>query len=89
MPETQKFDEKNKLFFNIVFFAFWPRFGTVFGSKMGTKIALWVPKLQGTAHFEVSKKLCFAKTAPRRAQGAILESPGVDLGGSGNDFLIF
>ena len=70
------------LFFHVAFFVFWPQFG----EKMGAKIALWDPKCQGATPFEVFQHPCFLKTVSRTAPGSILEPPGVDLGGSEEDY---
>ena len=73
-------------FFNIDFFASWPRFGRVLGPQDGAKLAVLASKNYAGRPLEPSSVRCLLKIASWRAPGSILEAPGLDFGGSGDDF---
>ena len=43
-PNPSKIDAKNVMFFNIDFFAFWPRFWSLLGLQVGAKLAILASK---------------------------------------------
>ena len=94
-PNPSRVDAENVLIFNIDFLRFWPRFGRVLGLQDGTKLAILASKSCGVATFEMLVAFfgcqikCLLKIASWRAPGSILEAPGLDFGGSGNDLFRF
>ena len=84
-------DAKNMLFFIIGFFGLWPRFGSLWASKLEPSWLSWTPKALPKA-FKIQSfgnmcPRCFPrgsqvapKGVPRKAQSSIFEGFSIDLG---------
>ena len=89
-PGDPKIDLENVLFFNIDFFAFWPRFWSLLGLQGGAELlvldsksglgVVWV-WLSSLPKLSVLKKWRLGGLWPRfgRPQGLILEPPSLDF----------
>ena len=88
-PNPSKIDAENVSIFNIDFLRFWPQFGRLLGLQDGAKLAKKQQKTLRGFLFWRSQVKCLLKIASWRAPGSMLEAPGLDFGGSGNDFLRF
>ena len=88
-PNPSKIDAENVLIFNIDFLRFWLRFGRVVGLQDEPSCLQKILGPEDAASQEPSKVKGLEKIMSWRAPGSILDAPGLDFGGFGDDFSKF
>ena len=79
-PNPSKIDAKNVLFFDIDFFASWPRFWSVLGLQLGAKLALIAPKKLSCSPPLSDLQLDVSKNGVLEGSKLDFKGPGLDFG---------